>query len=88
MYPHVNILSDMSGHADLDRHGYPCWSDAVVTTTHSGNLMDLTEVDHWHPDLEFIYYTHGGNTLFIDGSTVEVGVGQGLLIYSSRIHHY
>ena len=89
MFPALTILSDSSSYAEPDGYGYPCWTEYVVSSSpESFNVMRLTEVYHWHHELEFVIYVKGGNTATVNGKEVFVKEGQAILVNSRRMHHY
>ena len=42
---------------------------------------------HWHRDLEFIHVISGQMQYFVNGATVTLEAGNGLVVNSSRLHY-
>lgn len=78
----IRIAPD--GH-ELTRHGTAAFPLAVYTTTVSKNILGFIDW-HWHEELQFCLVVKDRIRVAVEGSSFELGEGEGVFINSRRLH--
>ena len=75
--------ADYSETVDYNRKEYPFYIRRGILSTYP----NYAAVSHWHEDLEFILILSGRMSYNVNGNTVELPPGGGIMVNSRQFHH-
>lgn len=78
----LTVFSDLSERPHYNVPGLPLYARRDRLSRYGYRMAC-----HWHRDLEFIHVVSGRTELFVNGSTITLGPGEGVFINSRRLHY-
>lgn len=79
----VNINTDRSENVKYDYSDYPLYVRRALLSKYP----DYTADSHWHTDIELILILSGKMLYNVNGETVTLNTGEGILVNSRQLHY-
>lgn len=81
--PDITMLHrDMVQDVEYNNPLFQCFSS--ISYYDSQHIYHIPE--HWHEDLEFLYILNGSLDFTVNGQTIHLHAGEGIMVNSKRIH--